>query len=124
MRSVLSTKVLYSTSGTKAPKDHRTTATDVMKVFAISLLVSVWVFLSLAKPSWASLRRRQGMDFLRELAASVGNNSAGAATFEQPIDHSNPSLGTFKQRYWYNTTYWKGPGSPVSTLSYFIDQDA
>lgn len=56
------------------------------------------------------------MDFLRELAANVGNNSAGAATFDQLIDHNNPSLGTFKQRYWYNTTYYKGPGSPVSTL--------
>lgn len=88
-----------------------------MKGSFISLFVSVSVFLLSATPSWAALHRRQGMDFLRELAANVGNNSAGAATFDQPIDHNNPSLGTFKQRYWYNTTYWKGPGSPVSIFS-------
>lgn len=35
------------------------------------------------------------------------------AEFQQLLDHSNPSLGTFSQRYWYDTQYWKGPGSPV-----------
>ncbi|KAK1982254.1 serine carboxypeptidase S28 [Colletotrichum cereale] len=35
------------------------------------------------------------------------------ATFEQLIDHKAPELGTFQQRYWWNTTYWKGPGSPI-----------
>lgn len=39
--------------------------------------------------------------------------NGGNATFPQLIDHSDPSLGTFPQRYWWNTTYWKGPGSPV-----------
>ncbi|KLU92954.1 hypothetical protein MAPG_11902 [Magnaporthiopsis poae ATCC 64411] len=33
--------------------------------------------------------------------------------FDQLLDHSNPSLGTFKQRYWYDTTHYNGPGSPV-----------
>ncbi|KAK1756746.1 hypothetical protein QBC47DRAFT_377547 [Echria macrotheca] len=42
-------------------------------------------------------------------AGPVGGN----ATFDQLIDHSNPGLGTFKQRYWWNTTHWAGPGSPV-----------
>ncbi|TDZ36495.1 putative extracellular serine carboxypeptidase [Colletotrichum spinosum] len=36
-----------------------------------------------------------------------------AGFFEQLIDHDAPELGTFQQRYWYNATYWKGPGSPV-----------
>ncbi|KDN67486.1 putative serine carboxypeptidase S28 [Colletotrichum sublineola] len=36
-----------------------------------------------------------------------------AATFEQLIDHNAPELGTFQQRYWWNSTYWKGPGSPI-----------
>ena len=36
-----------------------------------------------------------------------------AATFDQLIDHENPELGTFKQRYWYNADYYNGPGSPV-----------
>ncbi|KAI9742271.1 MAG: hypothetical protein M1818_004171 [Claussenomyces sp. TS43310] len=39
--------------------------------------------------------------------------SVGQVTFEQLLDHDNPDLGTFSQRYWYNTEYWKGPGSPV-----------
>lgn len=35
------------------------------------------------------------------------------ATFEQLIDHNDPSKGTFSQFYFYDTTYWRGPGSPV-----------
>lgn len=34
--------------------------------------------------------------------------------FDQLIDHSNPSLGTFKQRYWWNTDHYGGPHSPIS----------
>lgn len=39
--------------------------------------------------------------------------SSGNATFSQLIDHSNPDLGTFEQFYYYDDTYWGGPGSPV-----------
>ena len=35
------------------------------------------------------------------------------ATFEQLIDHENPSRGTFSQFYYYSTEFYKGPGSPV-----------
>ncbi|CAK7228507.1 hypothetical protein SCUCBS95973_006904 [Sporothrix curviconia] len=35
------------------------------------------------------------------------------ATFQQPVDHNDPSKGTFSNRFWFNTQYWKGPGSPV-----------
>lgn len=48
---------------------------------------------------------------IQAIAAPPGGN--GAEIFEQLIDHSNPSLGTFSQQYWWNSTYWKGPGSPV-----------
>lgn len=41
----------------------------------------------------------------------------GWGTFDQLIDHSNKSLGTFKQRYWYGTEHWKGPGSPIYLIS-------
>ncbi|KAL9085243.1 MAG: hypothetical protein Q9165_007677 [Trypethelium subeluteriae] len=37
----------------------------------------------------------------------------GNATFEQLIDHNDPSLGTFSQFYYYSTEFWKGPGSPI-----------
>lgn len=33
--------------------------------------------------------------------------------FDQLIDHSNPSLGTFKQRYWWNIDHYGGPNSPI-----------
>jgi hypothetical protein len=33
--------------------------------------------------------------------------------FPQLLDHANPELGTFSQLYYWDTTYWKGPGSPV-----------
>lgn len=38
---------------------------------------------------------------------------AKPATFHQLIDHNNPDLGTFSQRYWYNDEWWNGEGSPV-----------
>ncbi|KIH92084.1 serine-type peptidase [Sporothrix brasiliensis 5110] len=37
----------------------------------------------------------------------------GWGTFNQPIDHNSPHLGTFSQRFWYSTEFWKGPGSPI-----------
>jgi hypothetical protein len=46
-------------------------------------------------------------------AIAASGDDGGNATFEQLIDHSNPSLGTFSQQYWWNSTFWKGPGSPV-----------
>lgn len=36
-----------------------------------------------------------------------------AAFFDQLIDHDNPMLGTFKQRYWINTEFYAGPGAPI-----------
>ncbi|KAH7109986.1 serine-type peptidase-like protein [Dactylonectria macrodidyma] len=56
----------------------------------------------------------EGAEF--SLAAVNDNdnpNTNGWGTFDQLLDHSNPSLGTFRQRYWYGTQYWKGPGSPI-----------
>lgn len=33
--------------------------------------------------------------------------------FDQLIDHTNPALGTFKQRYFFSDTYWNGQGAPI-----------
>ena len=41
------------------------------------------------------------------------NSTVGWGSFDQLIDHSNPQLGTFKQRFWYAAEAWKGPGSPI-----------
>lgn len=44
------------------------------------------------------------------------------ATFEQLIDHDNPSLGTFSQFYYYSTEFWNGTGSPVVSSSNILSQ--
>ncbi|ORY69115.1 serine carboxypeptidase S28 [Pseudomassariella vexata] len=49
----------------------------------------------------------------RAIILDSSNVVTGSGTFEQYIDHSNPSLGTFHQSYWWNATSWEGPGSPV-----------
>lgn len=41
---------------------------------------------------------------------------AGNSTFEQLLDHKNPHLGTFSQRFWWNAEWWNGEGSPVPAL--------
>ncbi|KAK0647330.1 putative extracellular serine carboxypeptidase [Lasiodiplodia hormozganensis] len=46
-------------------------------------------------------------------ASSLKARSTGTGVFEQLIDHDDPSLGTFSQRYWWSDEFWAGPGSPV-----------
>lgn len=46
------------------------------------------------------------------------SNDTGAAFFDQILDHNDLSKGTFKQKFWWNTEFWGGPGSPVSQLGY------
>jgi len=62
-----------------------------------------------------SARHRNEMNGWRTMGHLPGRDwehvrGMGNATFEQYIDHSNPDLGTFEQFYYYDTTYWKGPG--------------
>ncbi|KAI3393116.1 hypothetical protein diail_4715 [Diaporthe ilicicola] len=45
--------------------------------------------------------------------ASDSSATMGTGTFQQLLDHSDPSKGTFSQAFWWSTQYWKGPGSPV-----------
>lgn len=37
----------------------------------------------------------------------------GFFTYNQTLDHSGFTPGTFKQRAYYNTEFWGGPGSPI-----------
>ncbi|KAF3763262.1 hypothetical protein M406DRAFT_356989 [Cryphonectria parasitica EP155] len=39
--------------------------------------------------------------------------TVGQGTFEQLLDHNDPSKGTFSQRFWWSSEYWTGPGAPV-----------
>ncbi|KAI0106598.1 peptidase S28 [Hypoxylon sp. NC0597] len=53
---------------------------------------------------------------INDLLAAIADPAqpeTGTASFEQFIDHRNPKLGKFNQTYWYNSTFWKGPGSPI-----------
>ncbi|KAK4442205.1 peptidase S28 [Podospora aff. communis PSN243] len=76
----------------------------------------------LASAVSARLYRFQGME-MGHMDAETEHLSRrslpynGWGTFDQLLDHSHPGLGTFKQRYWYGTEFWKGPGSPVIVVS-------
>lgn len=66
--------------------------------------------------SWASVARALPKIPLAPMApsASASESYYSVGYFEQLLDHENPDLGTFSQRYFYSTEYWNGPGSPVS----------
>jgi len=40
-------------------------------------------------------------------------STTGNAFFTQLLDHDNPGKGFFLQKFWWNSEYWAGPGSPV-----------
>ncbi len=40
-------------------------------------------------------------------------NPVGEYFFDQLLDHTNPSLGTFKQRYFFSSQYFRDQGSPI-----------
>ncbi|KAF7935655.1 hypothetical protein BELL_0103g00180 [Botrytis elliptica] len=44
---------------------------------------------------------------------AAGVNTTGSAFFTQLLDHDNPSKGTFQQKFWWNSEFWAGPGSPI-----------
>ncbi|KAJ5174589.1 uncharacterized protein N7482_000466 [Penicillium canariense] len=46
-------------------------------------------------------------------SAAESKATYGQSTFQQLIDHDNPSLGTFSQRYWWSSAWWDGEGAPV-----------
>ncbi|KAK4185600.1 putative serine protease [Podospora australis] len=46
-----------------------------------------------------------------------GSHNEGTTTFQQLTDHGNHDLGTFPVRYWWDTTFWEGPGSPIVVFS-------
>ncbi|KAM7186467.1 serine carboxypeptidase S28 [Rhypophila sp. PSN 637] len=76
-------------------------------VSILRVLVLAFLFQADASPLWPNLTPPP-------LVAAVSAGSKGGnETFEQLIDHKNPELGTFSQRYWWDSTYWAGPGSPV-----------
>ncbi|KAF7899663.1 hypothetical protein EAF00_003999 [Botryotinia globosa] len=51
-------------------------------------------------------------EFPVSINAAVANTT-GSAFFTQLLDHDNPSKGTFQQKFWWNSEFWAGPGSPI-----------
>ncbi|KAI2634610.1 serine carboxypeptidase S28-domain-containing protein [Xylaria nigripes] len=85
--------------------------TPIMKSFSVAsqLLLAAGVSANFARNRYGGMK----LGPINEFAILDAENTTGWGFFDQLIDHANPSLGTFKQRYWYNTQFWKGPGSPI-----------
>mmetsp|Transcript_26752 Transcript_26752/g.83802 ORF Transcript_26752/g.83802 Transcript_26752/m.83802 type:complete len:85 (+) Transcript_26752:198-452(+) len=65
-----------------------------------------------APPAWA--RGGDGWQAWIDAAGAEGLplRAGEAQTWDAPVNHSDPSAGTFQQRWYENTEYYK-PGGPV-----------
>lgn len=79
-------------------------------VVSLSTLTALAVYLSGVN---AIVPKPPPSDDVKEAQVSY----KGSATFEQLIDHNNPDLGTFSQRYWWSSEFWAGEGSPVVLMT-------
>ena len=84
-----------------------------MRASLVVLAFCVAVAFALPPPELVPRKFRGGQlyrDIVREanLHATFRNSSENFMT--QYIDHSNPSVGTFRQRYFIDNTYWTGEG--------------
>jgi hypothetical protein len=80
----------------------------------VTLACSVFTDVALAMARDQVPNFRNGMLLAAPPEEFASNDSTiYNATFEQLIDHENPSLGTFSQFYYYSTEFWNGTGSPV-----------
>lgn len=82
---------------------------------ALSSLASV-ATASLARPGML-LPPLDADDLTAFRVAAAAVPTTGEGYFEQLLDHDNPSKGTFKQHYWWNSEFYGGPGSPVRQCS-------
>ncbi|KAF8207136.1 serine carboxypeptidase S28-domain-containing protein [Mycena galopus ATCC 62051] len=93
------------------------------RVVAAAMLSFVWIAYALA-PLVAATGGRppNGLPQLKQPVLAFENTRAAALTpsttaptayfFDQILDHSNPSLGTFQQRFWFYEGYYK-EGGPI-----------
>ena len=66
-------------------------------------------------------RARGGKIWAAQLAAETSSWHVGNTTenfFSQLVDHNNSAAGTFKQRYYFDTSFWNGSAS--SPIFYYI----
>ncbi|OTB00961.1 hypothetical protein M426DRAFT_266744 [Hypoxylon sp. CI-4A] len=78
-----------------------------------SLLACLQVVVGLTPPKPYPPPDEEISEDLLAAIADPDQPQNGVTSFAQFIDHDNPDFGTFDQTYWYDATYWKGPGSPV-----------
>lgn len=83
----------------------------VTAISALACLVSGNQFKNLGR----LLPPLEDADVLAADVAAAPVNTTGSGFFTQLLDHDNPSKGTFQQKFWWNSEFWAGPGSPVST---------
>ena len=74
--------------------------------------------LAFAVTATAIVTNKDGFDYKKTFQppgrfTAVNLASMGNGTFSQLIDHSNPSLGTFEQFYYWSDEFYSGPGAPV-----------
>lgn len=89
---------------------------------ALSLLACIGLVAGIRPPGMLAPPLGEGDETAIEATGAI--NFTGDAFFTQLLDHDNPNKGTFKQKYWYNFQYWKGPGSPVSLVVYSLEVNA
>jgi hypothetical protein len=97
-------------------------AMKVPFVPALSLLACIGLVAGIRPPGMLAPPLGEGDEMAIEATGAI--NFTGDAFFTQLLDHDNPNKGTFKQKYWYNFQYWKGPGSPVSLAVYSLEVNA
>ncbi|KAH7305100.1 peptidase S28 [Rhexocercosporidium sp. MPI-PUGE-AT-0058] len=83
----------------------------IIAVAALACHVSSNQFLQMRSPPALAGHARPEAFAAAFAAAPV--NTTGSGFFTQLLDHDNPSKGTFQQKFWWNTEYWAGPGSPI-----------
>jgi len=74
---------------------------------------SAFFWLARVVPALAFTVRRPGIKSVDHPNPDIIVNG----TFDQILDHNDPSKGNFSQRYWYDAQYWNGPGSPVFLMN-------
>lgn len=96
-------------------------ATTLARCVCVAALL---VAIAVANTQMIPERHRHGRFFREALEAEKAHHAKlgftpnqTASYFQVAIDHNNPSLGTFADRFFYDTTYWDGTGPCIFYLN-------
>jgi hypothetical protein len=79
----------------------------------LGLLASVTAAASAATSGWELPVWARGGRMWAELSAKAEYGNATANWFQQQVDHADSSKGTFAQKYYVDSSYYK-PGSKMA----------